>query len=244
MEPIIKDFAEKYKLVPCFGAELEFYLTPGIAVGKLSEMLAMPIKTEKGHNQFEIDFPPTKDLPSLASRINNVRTQIKVIAAKLGGVADFRAKPFADDYGSSMHIHINFLNNTDPKLLEHAAKSLCHYMLPGFLLFANEDNHYLRFSKGYMAPTHVCYGGNNRTVAVRIPDSRPLRLEHRVSSAAADPNLVFLAILKSLLLGLEQPNIIGNFTKIHGNAFDAQYNLTPLPADRQEAERLFEEWGQ
>jgi len=239
LEAIIKNFAEQYKLVPCFGAELEFYLSPNIDVVEFSNLLSVSVKPEKGYNQFEIDFAPTDDLPVLISCISNTRTNMKVIASRLGGTVDFKAKPFVDDYGSSMHIHVNFLNNSDKNLIEHAAKSLCHYMLPSFLLFAPDDNDYLRFNKEYMAPTHVCYGGNNRTVAVRIPDAYPFRLEHRIAGASADPELVSFAILKSIQLGLQQPEVIGNFIRIHGNAFDPQYNLTPLPAGKKEAERLF-----
>ncbi len=90
-----------------------------------------------------------------------------------------------------------------------------------------------------MAPTHISFGGNNRTVAIRMPDSRPHRLEHRLSSPSIEPYIAIYAILKSILLGLDNPDIINKIPKTFGNAFDDQYNLVALPKSRQEALSLF-----
>jgi len=118
---------------------------------------------------------------------------------------------------------------------------LCHYMTPTFLVFAPDENHYARFDGELMAPSRVSYGGNNRSVAVRIPDSRPYRLEHRLSSPLTDPYLALFTIIKSLYLGIKNPDKIGSHTKIYGNAFDEQYGLEPLPRNVEEAMAMFDE---
>ena len=82
-----------------------------------------------------------------------------------------------------------------------------------------------RLDEKFMAPTHICYGGNNRTVAIRIPDSIPRRLEHRLPAASADPASVIYAILASIVKGLSDRIDTKIYAKIFGNAFDKQYGL-------------------
>ena len=90
-----------------------------------------------------------------------------------------------------------------------------------------------------MAPSHVCFGGNNRSVAIRVPEAYPRRLEHRVSSPITDSYLAICAILQALYLGIDKPSSISSHGKIYGNAFLEQYNLQPLPKNLKEAEELF-----
>ncbi|WP_425364155.1 hypothetical protein [Candidatus Tisiphia endosymbiont of Hybos culiciformis] len=128
-------------------------------------------------------------------------------------------------------------DNTD--ILDLMGRSICHYMLDSFLIFMPNEDDYLRLDKNFMAPTNVSFGNNNRTVAVRIPDSSPRRVEHRIASPLTDPYLAIFTILNSILLGLEFPDKINNINKIYGNAFDQQYNLVPLPKSLAEALELF-----
>ena len=79
-----------------------------------------------------------------------------------------------------------------------------------------------------MAPTHISYGGNNRTTLIRIPDLLPRRLEHRLASADADPYKVIYAILSSINTGLKHPEQIAKLDKTYGNAYDPQYNLAKI----------------
>lgn len=245
LEKICCQFANNYYLTPYFGVEIEFYLSKNIDILQLEELLNLRVKPEKGDCQFEIELPPTSSLAAYAELINATKLKVETIARNLGGAADFRAKPFLADYGSSMHFHLNFISmqqNNSPQqdlLLAQAAKSLCHFMLETFMVFAPNEEDYLRLDKNFMAPTKVSYGGNNRTTAVRIPDSLPKRLEHRLSSPTADPYLAMVTILQSILLGLESPARIVNFPKVYGNAFDEQYNLPSLPKSKLAAEQSF-----
>lgn len=204
----------------------------------LAKFKISKIKKEKGNNQFEIDLPPSKDLINYTKKILKVKNTLTKIAEYLNGYIDFSPKPFFNDYGNSMHFHINFdVESTDYITL--AAQGLCHYMLDTLLVFMPSSIDYLRINKDFMAPTHVSYGANNRSVAVRTPYSMPKRLEHRLSSPEADPYIVIFTILKSILLSLKFPHSLKKIEKIYGNAFDPQYNLTPLPKSAQESFILF-----
>jgi glutamine synthetase len=237
LEKLAQIMNDNYKYIPYFGVEVEFYLNEYVNVSKFENIIGFEVKRERGINQYEIALPPSNKLSLYANEISVLRNRIKNIALKLGGIADLSSKPFPNDYGNSIHFNLSFTSDT--KVLEHAAKSLCHYMIDSFIIFMPEVDDYLRQDKRFMSPTHVCYGGNNRTAAIRIPQNLPLRLEHRVSSSYADPYLVMTAILKSVLLGLDNPTTISNFSKIYGNAYDEQYKLTLLPDSQSKAIELF-----
>ncbi len=209
----------------CLGAELEFYLFNIKNIVDLERKINYKIKPEKGKHQYEIDLAASQNIAEYAKHIAQTRQNIIDSAKSLGGSADFSSKPFADDYGNSMHIHLNFIGHED---IEKYAQILCHY-LPGTLeYFLPTKNDRARLDKRFMAPTHICYGGNNRSVAIRIPDSKPKRLEHRLAAASADPALVIYAMLSSIDNGLKNPESIKPATKIHGNAWDAQYGLIEI----------------
>jgi glutamine synthetase len=239
LEKLSYQFKKDYKLTPCFGVEIEFYLSPNVDIGQFENMLELKLKKEKGKNQWEIDLSASSDLTEYSYTINNTKAKIQNTAKILGGNADLRAKPNIDDYGNSMHFHLNFLSNQSCVDLDFIAQTLCHFMLDSFIIFMPNEEDYLRIKKGFMTPTHVSYGDNNRTTAIRILNKQPRRLEHRLPSPLADPYLVMTAILKHILLGIQSPNNINNLLKTYGNAFDEQYNLTPLPKTRMEAIRLF-----
>ena len=237
LEKLTSIFADEFEFTPAFGVEIEFYLSKNIDPILFSEKSGFNLKPEKGDHQFEIDLTHSYKLTHYADYINATRLSLQNTADEMQGEINFQSKPYADDYGSSMHFNLSFTN--DLKVLEQAAQSLCHYMLDSFLVFMPSADDYTRPSPRFMSPTHVSYGGNNRTTAIRIPDSKPLRLEHRISACMNDPYLVMVTILTSILKGLKRPDEISFFKKIYGNAFDAQYNLTPLPANISEAIKLF-----
>ncbi|WP_341789954.1 glutamine synthetase [Rickettsia endosymbiont of Polydrusus tereticollis] len=249
LEKIITKFQKYYNLIPVIGVEIEFYLSPNVDISKFATLTSKylarqkisKVKKEKGNNQFEIDLPPSTDLINYINEISNVKLALENIAKKLGGNINFSPKPFLNDYGNSMHFHINFISDDNVKgdFTEVVAKSLCHYMLDTFLIFMSNEEDYLRIDKNFMAPTNISFGGNNRTVALRIPDSYPKRLEHRLASPTTDSYIAIFTILKSILLGFQAPENINNITKIYGNAFDEQYNLISLPKSPSESFKLF-----
>jgi glutamine synthetase len=238
LEKIGARLLKEHNLAPNFGVELEFYLS-NVDITKLERIIGLELKTEKGKGQFEVNLKASEDLEFYAKYISQTKTLIERIAADLGGRADFSPKPFVDDYGNSMHMHISFAELTKEQL-DHFGEILCHFMLKTCLIFMPTIEDYLRLDQRYMAPTHVSFGNNNRTVAVRLPDSLPKRLEHRIASPLADPYLVMYTILNSILIGLESPAQIKPRAKIFGNAYENQYQLTPLPRSIDEAKVKFD----
>ena len=227
-----------FGLIPCIGVEIEFYLNDE----HRRHVQNLILKEEKGKYQYEIDLGPYMDILSLVKDIGEAKQCLEDTYPDI----NFHPKPFPDDYGSAMHFHINFLKQDgsnyfdDVSAMDHVASSLCHYLIPTFFVFAPDASHYKRYS-GLMSPTHVSYGPNNRTVAIRVPDSYPRRLEHRISSPMTDSYLAIFTILNSIYLGLKNPSQIKRYEKIHGNAFDEQYSLETLPQSVEEAIRLVSE---
>ncbi len=215
-------------MTPCLGAELEFYLinfTDNWQLTKLEENIGQKIKKEKGHNQYEVEIAPSPNTAFYPDIINKMKRRIKKEAKELNLEANFKSKAFRNDYGSSMHIHFNFLEDNDA---EKYARILCHYLPLTITAFLPKEEDYQRLDSRFMAPTHISYGGNNRTTLIRIPDSLPKRIEYRLASADANPYEVIYAILSSIYSGLKHPQEITKLDKIYGNAYDPQYNLVKI----------------
>ena len=218
-------FKNELRLTACVGVEIEFYLKDIDDIQELEEKIGHKIKEEKGKNQYEIDLEPSEDLVLCAKYAAATRQKIIDSAKELGGMADFASKPFAGDYGNSMHVHLNFLEDED---IEKYAKILCHFLPETIDAFLPKEEDYLRLNSSFMAPTHISYGGNNRSVLIRIPDSLPKRLEHRLAAADADLASILCAILSSIERGLKTPELIEDLSKTFGNASDLQYNLKKI----------------
>ncbi len=219
------DFKSNHNLTPVVGAEMEFYLSENLHVNELASKIGHDIKLEKGKNQYEIDLSPSSDLVTIAKDIESARKDICLFAEQMGGSADFRSRPFANDYGSSMHIHLNFLEDSN---IEKYAQILCHYLPQYVQYFLPKPEDYKRLDSKFMAPTHISWGGNNRSLLIRIPDSLPRRLEHRLAAASANPAEVIFAILDSIRKGILSYDNIPRIAKTYGNAFDKQYSLIPI----------------
>lgn len=222
---LVSDFNSSFSLTPIIGAELEFYLSPEIGLEQLEKVIGTKIKTERGQNQYEIDIDPTSNIVQIAKDIENIRSKIIKSAKKLKGTADFSSKPFPNDFGSSLHIHINFLEDND---IEKYANILCSYAHKYLNYFFPKSGDLSRLDYRFMAPTRICWGGNNRTVMIRIPDTAPRRLEHRLAGANSDPAKVIFAILHCIKRGLTHQSQVRQYDKVHGNAFDPQYKLEKI----------------
>jgi glutamine synthetase len=218
-------FKNEFRLTACVGVEIEFYLQGIDDILWLEEKIGHKIKEEKGKDQYEVDLEPSDDLVFYAKSVSAIRQKIIDSAMALGGRADFSSKPFIDDYGSSMHVHLNFLEDDN---IEKYAKILCYFLPETIDAFLPKKEDYLRLDSKFMAPTHIAYGGNNRSVLIRIPDSLPKRLEHRLAAADAEPAGVLCVMLGSIEKGLKNPELVEDMPKIFGNAFDQQYNLKKI----------------
>ena len=221
---------------PIFGYEMEFYL-PDDNIEKIENALNIKLEKERGLNQYELQQGPFDDASKTCQSILQTRQQLLALGANLA------PKPFPNDYGSSMHIHLNILMSDgsnifqDKKILQFAACGMCYFMSQTLFAILRLPEEYRRLDMKFMAPTHICYGNNNRTVAIRVPQAKPIRIEHRLCSNYSNPYKALFILLKSSMLGIE--NRFEQYSQIFGNAFDNQYNLEALPLNTTQAQKLF-----
>jgi len=177
--------------------------------------------SEFAPGQFEINLQHVDDPVLACDHAVLLKRAIKAVARAHGFVACFMAKPFEEDSGSGLHIHMslvdkngkNFFSRGKDKMalppysarLRHAVGGLAKTMAESTAIFAPNANSYRRLRPEMFAPVEPNWGANHRNVALRIPvsDEKNLRFEHRTSGADANPYLVTAAILAGVHYGLK-----------------------------------------
>jgi glutamine synthetase len=167
----------------------------------------------------------------------------KGIARTLGCEATFMSKPFQDNAGSGMHIHMsmigvdgaNIFASDEPEgtpALRHAIGGMAETMDQAMAVLAPNANSYRRYVAHSYAPTAPTWGVNNRTVSLRIPvsDANARRVEHRVAGADANPYLALAVILAGAHHGLTNRIDPGPVTSGDGYAAAAESGAM-LPVD-------------
>ncbi len=183
---------------------------------------------EYAPGQFEINLKHRNDALLACDDAIYLKRAIKAIASQQGMLASFMAKPFVDQAGNGLHIHVSVLDRDGHNIFAGTPQSPAPAMLhaiagmqanarDSMLIFAPHANSYRRFVLNAFVPLNDCWGYNNRTVAMRIPHSDPanMRIEHRIAGADGNPYLVTAAVLAAMLEGLEAqgdpgPAIVGN----------------------------------
>ncbi len=176
--------------------------------------------SEYSPGQFEINLHHVEDAVLACDHAVMLKRIIKAAALKHGLIACFMAKPFEEDSGSGLHIHMslvdkngkNYFSHGKEKMalppfsarLRHAVGGLLELMPESTLLFCPNANSYRRLRPDMFAPVEPNWGVNHRVVAIRIPESdeQNLRIEHRPAGADANPYLVMAAVAASVDHGL------------------------------------------
>jgi glutamine synthetase len=251
-----------FGLHPVMATEIEFYLHGASAVDGLEEKFAHLCSTleslgiavegmevERGEEQYEIALLPQADIANLIAQTERLKLMVTEFAAGNGMEADFRAKPKADQPGSGLHVHVHledgegnnvFFRNADASQeysppLRHALAGMLALMPASMPHFAPTSASYDRYVPGGTAPTHLSWGPNNRTVALRLP-RKPMEhkhIEHRVSGADADVASVIAAMLAGIHHGLATQ--AEPMEAIHGEAWREMYGLPRLPFTQEDA---------
>ncbi len=193
---------------------------------------------ENAPGQFEINLKHQDDPLAACDNAILLKRVIKATADKHGMEASFMARPYENEAGNGLHIHISLLDSDGNNVfaqsgqpysdkLQHAVGGLLAMMADSMALFCPNVNSYRRLQPGYyvaMAPT---WGVDNRTVAVRIPagPDAARRIEHRISGADANPYLVMAALLAGIHHGLTAQ--ITPPAPIVGNAFATERENLP-----------------
>lgn len=237
-------FVKQLGVSAVWSLELEFYVvsSASVAVLALCEEAGLQVTSEQGDGQFELSFPLFTSGRALVKAYTHAKKTLISLLEVHGASVLFDAKPFKNQPGSGLHIHVHlvdkdgknvFASSGDDKetdMMQHAVAGLLASM-PYFMpVFAPKHDSYARFVPHGDAPTHICWGGNNRTVAIRIPTSSTApetrHLEHRVAGSDAVVEEVLLALLKGMLYGIMY-RLYPDHEKIYGNAYDAHYREAP-----------------
>ena len=206
---------------------------------------------ESAPSQFEINVAHSDDVMLLADQVIRMQRTIRAVSARHGFVASFMPKPIDDEAGNGLHVHFSLLDENGTNvfddggeegsdLLRYAVAGCLELLPASMLLFAPSFNAYRRFQPGNHAPTESAWGYDNRTTAIRIPESPSAarRIEHRVAGADANPYLVLAAVLAGIWHGIE--NTLSPPNPIEGNAWDQEIDAPALPTTMDGAISVFD----
>jgi glutamine synthetase len=172
---------------------------------------------EYGPGQYEINLQHVDSPLAAADHCALLRHLIKGTARRHGMRATFLSKPFLEQTGNGMHVHMSLTgedgNNVfddgsaqGSEQLRHAMGGLLATMGDAMAIFAPNVNAYRRFGPRLYVPVTRSWGMNNRSVALRIPagSSKARRFEHRVAGADANPYLVLAVLLAGVHHGITE----------------------------------------
>ena len=185
---------------------------------------------EYAPGQFEINLQHIADPLMACDHAILLKRIIKSVSQKHGFGATFMAKPYADQAGSGMHIHMSLLDaeatnvfacdaSQKPNtLLSNALAGIQTTMAETMALLCPKVNSYRRFQPDFFVAMAPTWGLDNRTVALRIPNgSGPAtRIEHRVAGADANPYLAMSALLAGVLHGINNDLVLSPQTTGNG----------------------------
>ena len=174
---------------------------------------------EVAPSQHEIDFRYADALRT-ADNIVTFKFVVKRIALMHGLHATFMPKPIAGINGSGMHTHLSlfrdgqnaFYDANDPYNLSEAARGFLTGVIEhihAITALANPlINSYKRLVPGYEAPVNISWARINRSALIRVPASNTpetsTRMELRSPDPAANPYLLYAAVLMSGLDGVQK----------------------------------------
>jgi len=168
--------------------------------------------------QCEIDMR-FDTLTKMGDNVQAYKYVVRNVAKRHGKVATFMPKPIYGDNGSGMHVHQSIWKGGETLMFEEGtygnlSETARHYIGgllrhgPALLaLAAPTVNSYRRLVPGYEAPVNLVYSQRNRSAAVRIPvystSPKGKRIEFRCPDTAANPYLLFSALLMAGLDGIK-----------------------------------------
>ena len=216
------------------------------ALWAAADIQGLPLEgasAEAAPGQLELTLHHRPDALQAADEAIMFKRAAKGIARTLGCEATFMAKPFQENAGSGMHIHMS-VNGADganifadedvvgTPALRHAIGGMAATMDQAMAVLAPNANSYRRYVAHSYAPTAPTWGVNNRTVSLRIPVSAAgsRRVEHRVAGADANPYLALAVVLAGAHHGLTNKIDPGPATAGDGYAAAAQSGAQ-LPVD-------------
>ncbi|MEF8873520.1 MAG: glutamine synthetase family protein [Candidatus Thermoplasmatota archaeon] len=201
-------------------------------VGEVVEaMREYDFKVEKVHHeaapgQYEVEPLPYDDPLQAADESVFIKEVIKRKVRENGAYATFMPKPVSKDAGNGLHLHLSLFKDSEylfsseeineegagfiAGMLDHA-KALSAVVSPTI-------NSYKRLVPGYEAPVYISWGGENRSVLVRIPgygtsEQKKGRIEYRAGDATANIYLMLNSLIRAGMEGIERSSDPGESIK-------------------------------
>jgi len=228
-------------------------------VALLAEKINIPIKYHHSENggpgqvEIEVNFAGIKEMGDRSMKLKNL---LNNTAKKLKKTVTFMPKPFSDEYGNGLHVHIQLTKNGEYIMFDKDGYSglseLSHYAMGGILkhvkaitaLTNPSTNSYKRLAPGYEAPVSICYATANRSAVIRIPGytitADEKRFELRSPDATCNPYLAFSAIMMAAFDGIiNKIDPRGTYGPYDVNLYnlspEEQAKITSLPTSLLEA---------
>lgn len=206
-----------YHLDSPFDASYEFRTEVAIEAEKMN----IPIKYHHSENggpgqvEIEVNFAGIKDMGDRTMKLKNL---INLTAFKSRKSVTFMPKPFVDECGNGMHVHIQLKKNDEFIMYDEKGyaglSKLALYAIGGILKHAKaicaianpSTNSYKRLVPGFEAPVTIAYATANRSAVIRIPGytitADEKRFELRSPDATANPYLAYSAIMMAAFDGI------------------------------------------
>ncbi len=173
------------------------------------------ISSEYAPGQFEINLQHLDDPLLAADHAVLFKRAVKGVARRHGMQATFMAKPYPEQTGSGLHLHVSLLDEAGRNVFDggeapasqellHAMGGVLDLMPESMALLCPNVNSYRRFKPNVFTPVRRCWGYENRSVALRVPlgEGKARRIEHRVAGADANPYLVLATLLAGVHRGI------------------------------------------
>ena len=191
---------------------------------------------EAGEYQHEIEIKPLNVL-SAADYCIYLKYLTREVAHINDLLVTFMPKPLSNDAGNGLHAHIKFLTNGKNMFYDENDKynlsQTARYFIGGVLehargmaAIANPTiNSYKRLIPNFEAPIYVAWAAHNRSSLIRIPAKKNVDIEIRNSDPAANPYLLFAAIIHSGLDGIKKKI---SYDPVEKNIYKMRENMKDL----------------
>ena len=173
------------------------------------------IEKERGDTQFEIVLG-TAEASEMAAHLLALKARITEEATKHQCTLYYIATPKEGEPSSGLHLHVHLENEEGQNVFFKTPDDISEAFgqaLAGMLgtmplamdIWCPEDVDHKRFDDIDHVPRTMSWGMNNRYAALRIPATiNPFKvIEHRMSSANANPEQAIAAMLAGIIVGLE-----------------------------------------
>jgi len=192
-------------------------------IGELSKAMdEYDFSVEKIHHevapgQHEIEPLPYDDPLEAADDFLFIREIVKEKAAENGVFATFMPKPLSGEAGNGFHVHMSLFEDGEYMFSSDELNEKSAGFLGGLLDHAEAlsavvsptINSYKRLVPGYEAPVYISWGGENRSVLVRIPaygteEQKKGRIEYRAGDASANIYFMLNSLIRAGMDGMKK----------------------------------------